>query len=108
MTIHVRLRPGQDDDLAAWYESQPDKSQIVRQALRLYLKSQNTDDLEVMVQQVVAQELARLPALVSAAVREALEDFQLTPRNPGQHSLTDEDPAQAARLDEQLNAFFEQ
>lgn len=108
MTIHVRLRPGQDDDIATWYEAQPDKSQVVRQALRLYIKSQNADSLEAMVQQVVAQELARLPVLVSAAVREALEDFQLTPLNPGHHPLTDEDPAQAARLDEQLDAFFEQ
>jgi hypothetical protein len=108
MTIHVRLRPGQDDDIASWYETQPDKSQLVRQAIRFYIKSQNVDNLENIVQQVVAQELTQLPTLVSAAVREALEDFQLTPIGTGRHPLTDEDPEQAARLDEQLSAFFEQ
>ena len=107
MTIHVRLRPGQDDDIAAWYEAQYDKSRAVREAIRVYIKAQNEDHLETMIQQVVAQELARLPALVSAAVREALESYQFVSIGTGSHPAADENPELASRLDEQIDSFFD-
>jgi len=107
MTIHVRLRSGQDDDIAAWYGAQNDKSRAVREAIRVYIKAQSGDRLETIVQQVVAQELARLPALVSMAVREALESYQFVPSGTGNHLAADENPELASRLDEQIDSFFD-
>jgi hypothetical protein len=52
----------------------------------------------------VARELARLPDVVAAVVREALAAYRLSPmeeREPGA-----EDPELAARLDEQLDDLF--
>ena len=107
MTIHVRFRPAQDDDIATWYEAQSDKSRVVREAIRVYIKTQSGNHLETMIQQVVAQELARLPALVSAAVREALESYHFVPTGTGNHPVADENPELANRLDEQIDSFFE-
>jgi hypothetical protein len=107
MTIHVRLRPGQDDDIAAWYEAQNDKSRAIREAIRVYIKAQSGGGLETLVRQVVAQELARLPALVSAAVCEALESYQFVPAGVGSHHAADENPELASRLDEQIDSLFD-
>ncbi len=35
--INVRLRKGKDDDIARWYEAQDDRSEAVREMLRLVL-----------------------------------------------------------------------
>ena len=103
MTIHVRLRP----DITAWYDTQNDKSRAVREAIRVYIKVQSGDRLETLVRQVVAQELAQLPALVSMAVREALESYQFVSIGTGSHPAADENPELASRLDEQIDSFFD-
>jgi hypothetical protein len=107
MTIHVRLRPGQDDEIATWYDTQQDKSRAVREAIRAYIKAQSGDHLETIVQHVVARELAGLPTLVSAAVREALESYHFARVGAGHHSASDENPELASRLDEQIDTFFD-
>jgi len=102
--IHVRLRPGRDDDLAAWYEAQEDRSQAVRDAIRAVMRLQNGDTQEAIVKEVVARELARLPDVVAATVREALAAYRLAPSEM-EHEPGAEDPELAARLDAQLDDF---
>ncbi|RLC73211.1 MAG: hypothetical protein DRJ03_23390 [Chloroflexi bacterium] len=104
MIIHVRVREGVDDDIAAWYGTQVEKSDAVRQAIRAHMQLQHTDTLEAMVRQVVACELARLPDVVAVAVREALAGYQLTPAQ--ERESGPEDPELAARLDAQLDDLF--
>jgi hypothetical protein len=105
--IHVRLREGKEDDIAAWYEAQEDKSAAVRKALRTYLGLHNGETQEAVVREAVNRELARLPDVVAGAVREALENvarpYEMAdePTAPGA-----EDPEMAARLDAQLDDFF--
>ena len=77
--IHVRLRPGRDDDIAQWYEVQPDKAEAVRQAIRTAMGLQNGATQETIVKDVVARELARLPDVVASTVREALSSYRLAP-----------------------------
>ncbi len=94
--LQARLRPGKDDDLIEWYLMQEDRSAAVRLALRTYLQSENAAD----------DPLRDLPGLVTAAVQAALEGVQLAPAtspdaDPG------EDAALAARLDEQLDGFWD-
>ena len=105
MFIHVKLREGREDDIAAWYEAQGDKSQAVRDAIRAYMGLQNGATQEAVVKEAVARELARLPDVVASAVREALSSYRLAPaemeREPGA-----EDPELAARLDAQIDEFF--
>lgn len=107
MFIHVRLREGKDDDIAAWYNAQDDRSEAVRAAIRAAMRLENGDSQEAVVKEVVARELGRLPEIVAAAVREALAAYRLQPstqvREPGA-----EDPELAARLDAQLDDFFEE
>ena len=105
MIIHVRLRDGHDDDIMAWYSAQDDKSEAVRTAIRTCIRSQNGESQEAAVRDAVTQALKSLPNVVASAVREALATYQLAPtpeREPGQ-----EDPELAARLDAQLDDFFE-
>jgi len=103
--IHIRLRDGIDDDVAAWYEAQADKSEAVREAIRAAMRLQNGDTQEAVVKEAVARELARLPDVVACAVREALSSYRFSSaeadREPGA-----EDPELAARLDSQLEDFF--
>jgi len=108
--IHVRLRDGKDDDIAAWYEAQEDKSAAVRKAIRTYLRLHNGETQEAVVREAVNRELARLPDVVAGAVRDALENvarpyevatWDDEPTAPGA-----EDPEMAARLDAQLDDFF--
>ncbi len=105
MIIHVRLKDGIDDDIKDWYESQGSKTQAVKEAIRAAMRLQNGDTQEAVVKAAVAGELARLPDVVAAAVREALAGYRLPPaeveREPGA-----EDPELAARLDAQLDEFF--
>ena len=101
--IHVRLRDGKEDDIAAWYEAQEDKSAAVRKAIRTYLRLHNGETQEAVVREAVNRELARLPDVVAGAVRDALENYEMAdePTAPGA-----EDPETAARLDAQLDDFF--
>jgi len=103
--LHLRLREGRDDDIATWYEAQPDKSEAVRMAIRAYLRLQNGDTQEAVVGQAVSRALAGLPTVVSKAVRDALTDYQLAPARVSARD-GDEDPELAARLDAQLDEFF--
>lgn len=104
--IHIRLREGTDDDVMAWYEAQGDKSQAVREAIRMVIRLQNGDSQEALVKDTVAHELARLPEIIATVVRDALAAYRLAPAEsalaPGQ-----EDPELAARLNEQLDVFFD-
>ena len=106
--IHIRLREGIDSDIEAWYEAQGDKTQAVKDAIRMAMRLQNGDSQEAVVKAAVAQELARLPEVIAGAVREALSSYRLLGgpaepiREPGQ-----EDPELAARLNDQLDVFFE-
>ena len=103
--LHIRLREGRDDDIAAWYSAQDDKSEAVRKAIRAYIRSQNGESQEAAVRDAVTMALASLPVVVASAVREALANYQLAPtpeREPGQ-----ENPELAARLDAKLDDFFE-
>ena len=102
--IHVRLRDGIDDDIAGWYEGQEDKSGAVRKALRAYIGLHNGSTQENVVREAVGRELSRLPDIVAAAVREALEGYRLTAARPVEPGA--EDPTLAARLDDQLDEFF--
>jgi len=79
----------------------------VREAIRLYIRAQSGDHLEAVVQQAVSQELAQLPALISAAVREVLESYQFASSASSSHPAPDENPELANRLDEQIDLFFD-
>lgn len=106
MYIHVRLRDGRDDDIAEWYKAQENKSGTIRKAIRAAMRLQNGDTQEAIVREAVTRELSRLPDIVAAAVRAALEECNLT-LAIGTDSISDEeDPGLAARLDEQLDNFF--
>lgn len=105
MHVHVRLREGKDDDIRAWYQALDDKSEAVRDALRVYVRMESLDPQQAGIQEVIAQEFARLPDVISAAVHEALSAHQLTISDSGTGPIG-EDPALAARLDEQLDDFF--
>ena len=106
MYIHVRLRDERDDDIAEWYGAQEDKSGAVRKAIRAAIRLQNGDTQEAVVREAVTRELSRLPDVVAAAVREALEGYNLTPATNMEPAPDGEDPDLAARLDEQLDDFF--
>lgn len=95
--LHVRLKMGRDDDLMAWYLAQEDRSAAVREALRAYLQRENYAD----------NPLRDLPGLVTAAVQAALEGVQLAPAAPAPDADPGEDAALAARLDEQLDGFWD-
>jgi hypothetical protein len=105
--LHVRLRDGIDDDIAAWYEAQADKTQAVKDMLRVAMRLQNGDSQEAVVKSVVAHELARLPEVVAGAVRDALASYRLAPAVESVPGPGQEDPELAARLNDQLDAFFE-
>jgi len=105
MIIHVRLRPGHDDDIAEWYEPQADKAAAVRDAIRAYMRSQNGEGQDAVVRAAVIQAMSELPNLVTGAVRDALASYQFAPRQ-AERAPGDEDPELAARLDAQLDDFF--
>lgn len=106
MIVHVRLKEGRDDDVITWYEAQADKSASLRELVREHLRLHNGDTQEAVVKAVVAGELARLPDVVAAAVRDALAGYRLA--DVGEHYPEPgaEDPELAARLDAQLGDFF--
>ena len=105
MNIHVRLREEQEADIITWYEAQEDKSGAVREAIRAYMRLHNGDTQEAVVKAVVAGELARLPDVVAAAVREALAGYRFSDAVP-EAGPGDEDPELAARLDAGLDEWF--
>ncbi len=100
--IHVRLRSGKDNDLIAWYLDQADRSEAVREVIRVWIQRQN-DSLQ---ETAIKQELARLPELVTTAIHTALADVRLDD-GASNTSVTKENPDLAARLDAQLDSFFE-
>jgi hypothetical protein len=104
--IHVRLRDGKEDDIAAWYEAQEDKSAAVRKAIRTYLGLHNGETQEAVVREAVNRELARLPDVVARAVREALKNYEVMPLDGESTAPGAEDPEMASRLDAQLDDFF--
>lgn len=104
MFIHVRLRDGADDDLKVWYESQGDKSGMVREALRAYIRLQNGKSQAAIIREAVAQATGQLPTIVAEAVREALAAYQLSPAQEPV-VMGEENPELAARLDAQLADF---
>lgn len=106
MNIHVRLRDGRDDDIAAWYVAQDDKSEAVRAVIRSAIRLENGDAQEKLVREAVARELSCLPDIVAGAVREALAAHRLVPA-ASESAPDGEDPELAARLDAQLDDFFE-
>lgn len=103
--IRVRLREGKDDDIAVWYESQADRSEAVRDAIRTYMRLRNGETQEAVIREAVARELARLPDVVAAAVHNALADYQLA-FAPQREGTGEENPELAARLDAQLDELF--
>jgi hypothetical protein len=129
--IHVRLRPGKDDDIARWYKGLEHKSATVREALRGYVaqgeesarrageteagrvrRVVNGDKGELLaaidrvvkeaVVEAISRELDQLTSRITAVVREALGQGEGEARGRGS-----EDPELAARLDEQLDSFFD-
>jgi len=96
------LREGREDDIAAWYEAQADKSQAVRDALRVAIRLQNGNTQEAVVKEAVARELARLPDIVAATVRDALAAYRLAPTGDQEREPGEEDPELAATVDSQL------
>jgi hypothetical protein len=104
--LHIRLREGRDDDITAWYDAQEDKSGAVRDALRAAIRQDGADDQEAIIRQAVARELGRLPDVIAAAVRDALDAYDLTARPQGPNAGGDVDAGLAARLDGQLDDFF--
>ena len=99
--IHVRLRPGRDDDIAAWYEAQEDKSEAVRNAIRAAMEAESGDGrmaaITEAVSEALADELARLPGMVAQTVKDALASYQLTPTTEVPEG--NEPAAAAANLD---------
>jgi len=76
--IHVLLREVVDADIATWYEAQGDKSQAIREALRLAIQIGQNGGQGAAVEDAVADVLQRyLPDLVSAAVGKALVGYRL-------------------------------
>lgn len=102
MIIHVRLRERGDDDIAAWYEAQQDKSGAVREAIRAFIRMQNGESQETAIREAVTRATASLPVIVAEAVKEALATYQLSPVQERQ-AVGDEDPELAARLDGQAD-----
>jgi len=109
--IHVRLRPGVDDGIAAWYEQQGDKSNCVRQVILSQIEREQGDGnadaaaLADVVGAAVQAAMGDLQTMVKAAVREALSSYQLT-LAASQAQGSAEDPELAARLDAGLDEFF--
>lgn len=118
--IHVRLRAGRDDDIARWYEAQPNKSEAIREAIRAYISVQERNGnggglremVESVVREVVADQLRRLPDATASVVRDVLNEWgtgEAGACEAGGETLRlaqDEDAELAARLDEQLDVFF--
>ncbi len=83
MYLALRLREGEDDDLIAWIEQQPNKSHAVREYLRRGLASKTS----------TAIDMAELRAVIIAAVQEALPSGDPAATNGS------ENPQLAERLD---------
>ena len=98
MFIHVLLRESVDDDVAAWYDAQADKSEAVREALRLAIQVGKNGGQDALVKEAVAEVLQRyLPDLVSAAVGRALASYRLAPAEQDNTGDVDEQERERAR-----------
>jgi len=108
--IHVLLREGVDDDVAAWYDAQSDKSQAVREALRLAIQVGTNGGRDSAVKEAVAEVLQRyMPDLVSAAVSRALASYRLVSAEQANEGDADEQERARARalLNEGVAKFEE-
>jgi len=76
----------------------------LRELVREHLRLHNGDTQEAIVKAVVAGELARLPDLVAAAVRDALAGYRLADANTPDVEPGAENPELAGRLDAELDA----
>ena len=98
-----------DRDLLDWLDEQPNKSGSLRDAVRAYRPpAGGAGPAPATGQAAIAalrDELARLPDVVAEAVRETLAAYRLAPTPPSREPSA-EDPELAARLDNQLTAFF--
>lgn len=108
--IRVRLRPGKDDDIAAWYEGQENRSEAVRRAIRAYIQHGGGVIDQKSPLEAISRELARLPDVVADAVRsvlpEALAAYCPSPSLIDEQNPGAEDPELAARLEAQLDDLF--
>lgn len=98
-----------DADLLAWLKSKPNRSAVIRDALRRAMEAETDGDPARVVTEAVnaalADTLARLPSLVANAVRDALASYSLTPAREAPEWK--EPPTAAANLDgllERLNS----
>jgi hypothetical protein len=90
MILQIRLREGEDDDVIAWLEHQTNKSEAIRQCVRVVIKSGH-----------YSAEALQLRAIVAEAMREVLADVVITAQQPDRPAPGNghEDPVLAARLD---------
>jgi hypothetical protein len=101
-----------DADILEWWHAQTNKSAVLREAARAYMRLQNggrqqesTNEVTTEVLEALSLELARLPDVVAAAVHNALAGYRLAAaRDEGEPG--EEDPELAIRLDAQLDEFF--
>jgi hypothetical protein len=93
MVICFKLREGQDDDVIAWLEQQPNKSEAIRECLRRGITATTSPPADF--------DDHRLSTLVKEAVREVLADVVITAQRPDRsgNGCGDENPVLAARLD---------
>jgi hypothetical protein len=93
MLVNLRLREGQDDDVIAWLEQQPNKSEAIRECLRRGIAATTSPPADF--------DDHRLSTLVKEAVREVLADVVITAQQPDRPAPGNghEDPVLAARLD---------
>jgi len=104
--IRVRLRPGKDDDIAAWYNGRENKSRAVREAIRRYIEQEDCQGDGRPVQEMAATILDALYDTVSAAVEEALSRYDLSAGADREEEGAGMAAEMAAEIDAQLEGFF--
>ena len=98
MFIHALVRKGIDDDIAAWYNAQKDKSEAIRELVRLAIQADKNGGQEAAVKKAVAEVLQQcLPDLVSAAVSRAMASYRLAPAEQANEGDADEQERERAR-----------
>jgi len=97
--IHALVRKGIDDDIAAWYNAQKDKSEAIRELVRLAIQAGKNGGREAAVKEAVAETLQQyLPDLVSAAVGRALASYRLAPAEQASGDVDEQERARARAL----------
>jgi hypothetical protein len=111
MLTTLRFREGQDDDIIAWLEQQPNKSEAMRECMRRGITAaasplagftpkpgEDDDVIAWLEQQADGGEAIREAVRRAIAVREALADATIAVQ-PDQPDNGHENPELAARLD---------